>query len=301
MKYLSKKLDKIKKFGLENIVYGNLKFHSKLGEGSTGSVYKCKIKSEFYAVKIFDYENYSDINELIDDIYNELYINNIVKDLNDCNNIEKYSIYNRLDSVKFYLISKYYDNSMDLRKFLTINYKNNEWKISQNIRIYIIKLIIEAVYQLHNVNVIHCDIKLENIIIYKNEKKEYEIKIIDYGVCCNLKREKYYDASDYDYHFGTVGYMPKEVYYNKKLSYSSDIYSLMICIIELLVGNIWSNIKIETFKSCLIDIKKSLKKINNKDLYNYINNCLLVKYNNRPTMFDITTTFNRHLLQLVSN
>ena len=57
-----------------------------------------------------------------------------------------------------------------------------------NHRIDIIKQIILGLKELHNVNVIHSDIKLENIITYK-KNNSYKIKIIDYGTCCHLNKD----------------------------------------------------------------------------------------------------------------
>ena len=178
------------------------------------------------------------------------------------------------------------------------NFKE-EWNIEINKRIQIIKQIVNGLNELHKNNIIHSDIKLENIIIYK-KKETFNIKIIDYGSCCHLDKEDvYFDASDYDYHFGTIGYMSSEVYYTKKIYYLSDIYSLFVCVLELIIGKIWSNIKNETFKSCIDDINVGLKKIDNSVLKYYFDKCLSLNKSNRFNIQYIINNFNIIFEQLI--
>ena len=54
---------------------------------------------------------------------------------------------------------------------------------------FIFKQIIEALFYLHENNIIHRDIKLENIII----KNKTEIKIIDFGFSICAPRDKFLD------------------------------------------------------------------------------------------------------------
>ena len=95
--YLAPYIKKFKKFNLIYFKYGNIKFIKKLGEGSTGSVYNCLIHNKKYTIKIFDLENYLDLDGLIEDVYNEMYISNMLKNSVYNNTIKGYSIYNRLN------------------------------------------------------------------------------------------------------------------------------------------------------------------------------------------------------------
>ena len=96
-----------------------------------------------------------------------------------------------------------------------------------------------------------------------------------------------------------MGYMSSEVYYTKKTYYLSDIYSLFVCILELIVGKIWSNIKKETFKSCIDDINIGLKKINNHVLKYYFDKCLSLNKLKRFNIQYIISNFNIILEQLI--
>lgn len=292
-------LRRFKKYNLNKTKYKDITLVKKLGEGSSGSVYKSIINNKKYVIKIYNIDNYLSIDDLINDVHNEIHISSLLDNMNYCNIINSFSFYNRLDDVNFYLISEYYKNSMDLRDLLSYNFISDNWILYINHRIDIIKQIILGISELHKVNVIHSDIKLENIITYK-KNNSYKIKIIDYGTCCHLNKEEiYYDKSEYDYHFGTMGYMSSEAYYTTKLYYSSDIYSLFVCILELLIGKIWSNIKKETFKSCINNIKSGLKKIDNLSIKDYIEKCLSLKHSNRYNINHIIDNFNHLLQQLV--
>ena len=77
-----------------------------------------------------------------------------------------------------------------------------------------------------------------------------------------------FDSSDYDYNFGTVGYMSKEVH-SKHIYFSSEIYSLFVCILEVLVGKIWTNGI--NYKQCRKEVLDSISKIENRQIKNYIN------------------------------
>tara|TARA_Y100001958_G_C21181933_1_gene511626 strand:- start:491 stop:1369 length:879 start_codon:yes stop_codon:yes gene_type:complete len=263
---LSKHLDKFKKFGLTKFKYGDITFLSKLGEGATGSVYKCKIDRMYYAVKIFDIENYINLESLIDDVYNEVYISDLLKNTKYSNVFFGISVYNRLNDVKIYLVSNYYKKSVDLRDFISNNYHRNKYCLDYETKVSIIQQLIWGLKEINNCKVLHCDIKPENIIVYKKNGK-YNIKYIDFGGSCYLNSTMF-DSSDYDYNFGTVGYMSKEVH-SKHIYFSSEIYSLFVCILEVLVGKIWTNGI--NYKQCRKEVLDSISKIENRQIKNYIN------------------------------
>ena len=282
---LSKHLDKFKKFGLTKYKYGDINFISKLGEGATGSVYKCKINGEYKAVKIFDIENYINLESLIDDVYNEVYISNLLKNTVYSNIFFGMSIYNRLDDVKIYLVSNYYKKSIDLRDFISNNYRKNKYILDYEVKVSIIKQLVWGLQEIHSCKVLHCDIKPENIIVYEKNGK-YNVKFIDFGGSCYLNSTMF-DSSDYDYNFGTVGYMSKEVH-NKHIYFSSEIYSLFVCILEVLVGKIWINGI--NYKQCRKEVLDSISRIENRQIKNYIN-LGLSETIERPNINDVSYDF----------
>ena len=284
--YLTPYTKNFKKFNLINFKYGHIKFIKKLGEGSTGSVYKCLIHNKKYTIKIFDLENYTGIDGLIEDVYNEMYISNMLKNSVYNNTIKGYSIYNRLNDVKIYLIYNYFNKSIDLREFINNSYDKSKYILSNKNKLSIIKQLIYGLKEIKEKRITHCDIKLENIIIFKN-KDEYNIKYIDYGGSCYMENDMY-DSSEYDYNFGTTGYMPIEVY-NKQIYYASDIYSLAICIIEILIGKIWTDTN--DYSNCRKEVKTSLSEIKDKKIKKYLIRCLSENYKIRPDIYNFENEF----------
>ena len=284
--YLTPYTRNFKKFNLVNFKYGHIKFIKKLGEGSTGSVYKCLIHNKKYTIKIFDLENYTGIDGLIEDVYNEMYISNMLKNSVYNNIIKGHSIYNRLNDVKIYLIYEYYNKPVDLRDFINNSYNKSKYILSNKNKLSIIKQLIYGLKEIKEKRITHCDIKLENIIIFKN-KDEYNIKYIDYGGSCYMENDMY-DSSEYDYNFGTTGYMPIEVY-NKQIYYASDIYSLAVCIIEILIGKIWTDTN--DYSNCRKEVKTSLSEIKDKKIKKYLIRCLSENYKIRPDIYNFENEF----------
>ena len=81
----------------------------------------------------------------------------------------------------------------------------------------------------HAANIIHCDIKPENILL-KITAKGWQAKISDFGIA-RLSQEIDSDGSN----TGSPGYMAPERFYGQ-FSAGSDIYAVGIILYELLVG-----------------------------------------------------------------
>ena len=97
--------------------------------------------------------------------------------------------------------------------------------------------ILEILTQLNNTfkilvenNVIHRDLKLQNILLKKNENGQNIWKLIDYGVSRQLVTlsKKYYTS-----HVGTIPYMAPEILEGKPYNNKCDLWSLGIIIYYL--------------------------------------------------------------------
>ena len=92
--------------------------------------------------------------------------------------------------------------------------------------------ILAGLEQAHKKNIIHCDIKPENILLSLTADK-WVAKVTDFGIAKiteNSSNNK--EGSGYT---GSPAYMAPERYYGK-YSYACDIYSVGILIYELIVG-----------------------------------------------------------------
>jgi len=102
-------------------------------------------------------------------------------------------------------------------------------KIPESECCYIYKQIVNGISYLHKLNIIHRDIKLENIII--NPDNKY-IKIIDYGFGCITAKSKLLN-----FFCGTPSYMPPEIIQKRDyIGFYADIWSLGILLFTLLCG-----------------------------------------------------------------
>ncbi|NGX52418.1 MAG: Serine/threonine-protein kinase StkP [Candidatus Anoxychlamydiales bacterium] len=91
-----------------------------------------------------------------------------------------------------------------------------------------------ALCHLHTHGIIHRDLKPENILITENG----QIKVIDFGISALINEEKE-DESKRKSFMGTPVYMsPEQKEDPKKVTFSSDIYSLAVITYELLLGKL---------------------------------------------------------------
>ena len=114
-----------------------------------------------------------------------------------------------LESDEYFLIVMELVRGGSLRKLLTKRQMRKRPLTEEEVRV-IMKSILEAVHHLHNHNVIHRDLKLENILL-DDFKDLSTIKIADFGL--SVKRDYYLSEK-----CGTLLYMaPEQV---NKSSYS---------------------------------------------------------------------------------
>ena len=106
---------------------------------------------------------------------------------------------------------------------------------SQKIMIDIMRQVLSALSYLHSMNIIHRDMKLDNIVFVGNtedlENISFKIRIIDFGTAVQTKYKvtKNYPIT------GTYSYMAPEVL-DKILNEKSDIWSAAVIMIVLLTG-----------------------------------------------------------------
>ncbi len=190
------------------------------------------------------------IQSEVDLLYN-IYHYNIIKMFN-------YSI--DINEMKFEYILKFeYMNCGDLYKILKSNYEpfekyRNEYNgFNNELSIYIIKNISNGLKFLHDLNIIHRDIKLHNILIHcSNPNKEnlsykdYKIKISDLGFACIHPDDDCPSLPDFlvldlknkwKKVCGTPYYIAPEIFrnFNEEFSYtkSCDLWSLGMTLYEM--------------------------------------------------------------------
>jgi tRNA A-37 threonylcarbamoyl transferase component Bud32 len=177
------------------------------------------------------------------------------------------------DNSYFYIIEKY---KTDLYKYFNILDKNSKiLQISDVINI--INFLVNAIEILHNNNIIHADLKLENIVINVDENNNINnLKIIDFDVSLfniipdklfNVDNNKYIKILNNKKLRGTRIYMLKD----KLMTFSNDIYSIGVIILIILYKNtklyLFSkkknlNLNLESDKKIIIKYQNIIKEMN---------------------------------------
>jgi len=288
-------MDKLNCFN--HLDYNNLSIGEYINKGSSGKVYKSKYEDKNIICKCFNKDNYSYDQWWIDDVYNELKIYDILNKTNGCCECLGYT----LNDDCIYLLLKDYDTINNLYDYLNddkhwnkynrqitsdeyyYRYKSKEWiyKLNRDKKIELTKQLIEIIKNLHDKNIVHCDLKTSNILY--NEKTNNLI-LIDFGASCYLSNEK---SKEIDCEMGTMGYACFTLNEEGICSKKSDIYSLGVCIIEIWCGAIW-NTGI-TNKKCRNEVLSSLRKLEEKEpeLGKELRKCVNIKVEKRPLIQNI--------------
>lgn len=97
----------------------------------------------------------------------------------------------------------------------------------------LVALIAEAVGQAHQMNIVHRDIKPDNIIL----SDDGTVKLLDFGVA-RARVEGMKTLTKTGMTLGTPEYMSPEQFEGKKVEPPSDIYSLGIILYQLMIGEL---------------------------------------------------------------
>ncbi|KAL4485092.1 hypothetical protein ABPG72_014612 [Tetrahymena utriculariae] len=118
----------------------------------------------------------------------------------------------------------------DLSALISSEKKLNKLEI---LRIFVQLLL--GLVEMENHETLHLDIKPPNIL-FKKQQGHYQVKYADFGLSKNISHEKGY-TTHITNEGGTYVYISEEVLNeNKHYSFKTDIYSLGVVFVELLIG-----------------------------------------------------------------
>ena len=214
-----------------------------IGKGAFGLVYKGRSKetNEIIAIKEINLDELrtsilnqydtekveNEINKCIKELIQEFQIMKICSSKN-VNSVKCYEYFN--DGKFFVIIMELCDKN--LSELLLDKYKY--FKTGFNVdEIYSIMIQLnKAFIEMKNNNIIHRDLKLENILIkYDKEKNKNIIKLTDYGsgkILNTINSMNFFDS-----YKGTILYMAPEILEQKKHNYKCDLWSIGIILYKL--------------------------------------------------------------------
>lgn len=207
---------------INDFIGDRYKIISELGHGGMSDVFEARdiIFKRTVAIKIIKFDQANKIENLIR-FQNEARFSaafshhNIVK-------IYDYGEHNNLP----YIVNEYM-KSQTLRD--TLNYKKN---LTLNEACQIMLQLCDAMIEVHSKNIIHRDIKPQNIYY----GSDGTIKLSDFGISVLLNSPL--NVNENKKVMGTVQYLAPELVYGKKCSFQSDIYAAGITFYELLTGQV---------------------------------------------------------------
>ena len=261
------KLEKISRIGY-NSVY-------KAKKKDTGEIRALKIisKDSFNTIDLFTKENSKTIfKNFKNEIKNMIVAEGIKKD--NQNTVELYEYFDMRN--EFVIVMELCDKS--LRNILEEKKKNKKE--------FEIKEILEILLQLNNTfkilvknKMAHRDLKLDNILLKKNEKGQNIWKLIDYGVSKQLLTLK----MEYTSFVGTMGYIAPEIIQGKPYTNKCDLWSLGIIIYNLCFQELPYNV--QAYNAMMNQInnigQKNFKRTGDAYLDDLINKLLVVNPDKR--------------------
>ena len=192
----------------------------ELGKGSYAVVKLAvdKMTKNKYAIKIYTKQCLID-PQLRSTVKNEI---NILKQIDNENIMKLYEV---IDTQSHLYLVLEYINGINLLEIIK-NEKYHYIKESRAKKIFL--KVVSGIAYCHQINIYHRDIKLENILVLKDDS----VKIIDFGFGIICKADTYQKLF-----CGTKSYMPPEIVKKEKYIASySDIWSLGVLFYAMLFG-----------------------------------------------------------------
>jgi signal transduction histidine kinase/serine/threonine protein kinase len=188
-----------------------------LGSGSWANVFKVRDirTANLYTLKLFQYLSSED-----------LYSHFSAEEMHHITKIEHPNLSHVVDyghvGDHVYFISDYFDGKT------LANFRFSKTKLNQIFDIAVQTCY--ALHALHTQNILHKDLKLENVL-YRMEGKAVVLRLIDYGF------SKVDTTQDTQMVSGSLPYLAPEIYMGKPASRASDFYALGVILYRLTTGS----------------------------------------------------------------
>ena len=260
-----------------------------LGEGTYGQVFKV---SHLPSGKQFALKVVKKVSEkVVERTLCEIQILMIMKHPNICKihcfaeNAEAiYIIMDLIDGYNFLQFLKKYPGGLlkNLKLF---------WNIAEHF--------IAAIEFIHSRGIVHCDIKLQNVMVEISDSIIQYIKVIDFGFSRDVREVSQFNG-------GTLHYMAPEILLSCAKGFGRDIWALGITLFALITGNFPSQLESKNpdEKERRKEVRKNLRELGRMppdqqfdpfldplrdysaipdEVKAFIRSCLIVNQESRPT------------------
>ena len=201
----------------------------QLGQGNFARVYlvKSKVTNKVYAMKEIKAERYSNDSQRIE-VQKEI---KLLENLDHPNIITYFSSFN--ENGNFYIITEYL-NGGNLQNILNLSKENGKYISEEKLWDVLVQVLNGLGYLHYKKNIIHRDIKPDNILF----DKDGNIKITDFGISAVNRDDADENIKCHDTCIGPVQFMSPEMAQKEKYDFKSDIYMLGLTFYNLMSGEL---------------------------------------------------------------
>ena len=201
-----------------------------VGQGSTGTVFKCEFNHDSVAVKILEMRTKDMTPNQTQALVREL---SVVASLDHPNIVQVVGIsYPQMDQVA--LVTEYFENG-SLNNILSVMHRD----LPFSLLLRMAQDIARGMAHLHKHGVVHHDLKTSNVLVSLTR----QCRIADAGLWCLSQFEVSRKLRS-----GTLEYMAPEVLGEHEYSFKSDVYSFGVIFYEIVTGK-------RPFSECMMPLE----------------------------------------------
>jgi predicted Ser/Thr protein kinase len=211
-----------------SLIGGRYQIVSRIGQGGMGKVYKVTHThlSRTFALKIIS-NQVAETDEARELFYREARFASAMAHANITSVVD----FGEDEKVGMFMVMEFVDGE-PLNRILF-----REKRLSVRKACEIVLQVAEALHYIHKQNVVHCDIKTENILICDEEhdgkRTKMIVKLLDFGLARSLTATRASTSLS-----GTPHYVAPERIRGEPASPASDVYGVGILLYELLAGQV---------------------------------------------------------------
>ena len=200
----------------------------QLGSGNFGSVslVTSKLTKKLYALKEIKGDDYD--NNQRAEVQREI---KLLENLNHPHVIKYFTSFQ--ENGNFYIVTEYINGS-SLESLADSVHKENKLLTEKIVWDFLIQTLSGLVYLHENKNIIHRDIKPDNLLL----DKEKNLKISDFGISAMAKKDADEAIKCHMTHIGPVQFMAAEMAFGINYDFKSDIYMLGLSFYYVLTGKL---------------------------------------------------------------